>query len=39
MRNLLLAVSIGFAALLVGGPVTAMLAVAVVTPAAAAFAS
>ena len=35
MRNLVLAVGIGLAALLVGGALTAVVAVAVVAPAAA----
>lgn len=39
MRNLVLAISVGLAALLVGGPLTAVIAVAVVAPAAAALAS
>jgi hypothetical protein len=34
MRNLVLAVGIGLTALLVGGAITAILAVAVVAPAA-----
>lgn len=34
MKNLLLATGIGLAALLVGGPAVAVLAVAVVAPAA-----
>jgi hypothetical protein len=39
MRNLVLAVGIGLAALLVGGPATAVVAVAIVAPAVAALAA
>jgi hypothetical protein len=38
MKNLLLATGIGLAALLVGGPAAAVLAVAVIAPAATAIA-
>jgi hypothetical protein len=39
VRNLAFAVGIGLAALLVGGPMTAVVAVAVAAPAAAALAA
>ena len=39
MRNLALAIGIGLAALLVGGPATAVVAVAIVAPAVAALAA